>query len=282
MGLPLAPGAVADCSLARVIIFCLEINQIEIEKVIYPVKYGIISDIHGNLEALNVVLDYLKRVEKIERFICCGDIVGYGARPNECTEIIRQLRNCLVVAGNHDRGAVGLEDTSFFNRVALEAVEWTGRHLTEDNQNYLRALACEIEESSFMLVHGSPRDPINEYIFDERTFSANLSRINKNICFVGHTHVPLCFYSTPALGIRETLLDDGTVMEINPSYKYLINCGSVGQPRDGDPRASCGIYDGQRSSLKIRRIEYDIARTQEEIVNAGLPAALALRLGYGR
>jgi len=245
-------------------------------------KYGIICDIHSNLEALNVVVDYLKRVEKIERFICCGDIVGYGAKPNECTEFIRHLENCLVVAGNHDWGAVGLEDTSFFNPIAREAVEWTRRNLTEDNRNYLKNLASEIDEKNFMLVHGSPMDPINEYIFEQTTFLANLHGIKKNICFVGHTHVPLCFYATSSQQIGEILLDDGTVVEINPSYKYLINCGSVGQPRDGDPRASCGIYDAQRNSLKIKRIEYDIAKTQEEILNAGLPAALALRLGYGR
>jgi len=245
-------------------------------------KYGIISDIHSNLEAFDVVLDYLKQVEKIDRFICCGDIVGYGARPNECTEIIRQLKNCYTVAGNHDWGAVGLEDTSFFNPIALAAIEWTGRHLTEDNRDYLTSLASQIEESNFMLVHGSPRDPINEYIFEERTFLANLPRIKKNICLVGHTHVPLCFHATPSQEIGEIALDDGTALEINPSYKYLVNCGSVGQPRDGDPRASCGIYDDETSIIKIRRIKYNIAKTQDEILSAGLPRALALRLAYGR
>ncbi|MDH5174859.1 MAG: metallophosphatase family protein [Elusimicrobiota bacterium] len=245
-------------------------------------KYGIISDIHSNLEALNTILDYLKRKEKIDRFICCGDIVGYGAKANECTEIIRQLDNCCTVAGNHDWGAVGLEDTSFFNPIALAAVEWTGRHLTEDNRNYLKNLASEIEENNFLLVHGSPRDPINEYIFEERAFLANLPRIKKNICFVGHTHVPLCFYAKTSQKIEVIRLDDGTVLEINPSYKYLINCGSVGQPRDGDPRASCGIYDEKSNILRIKRINYDIAKTQKEILNAKLPTPLALRLGYGR
>jgi len=245
-------------------------------------KYGIISDIHGNREALNTILDYLKRKEKIDRFICCGDIVGYGAKPNECTVIIRGLNNCYTVAGNHDWGAIGLEDTSFFNPVALEAVEWTGRHLTKDNRNYLKNLASEIEEDNFLLVHGSPRDPINEYIFEERTFSANLPRIKKNICFVGHTHVPLCLYATPSQEIKGIPLDDDTVLEINPSYKYLINCGSIGQPRDGDPRASCGIYEEKKNIIRIKRIKYDIAKTQEEIINAKLPSALALRLGYGR
>jgi len=245
-------------------------------------KYGIISDIHGNLEALNVVLDYLRQVEKINRFICCGDIVGYGARPNECTEIIHKLENCSTVAGNHDWGAVGLEDTSFFNPIALAAVQWTGRHLTGDNRDYLRNLDSEIEENNFMLVHGSPRDPINEYIFEQRAFLANVPEIKKNICFVGHTHVPLCFYITPSQEIGGIPLDDGTVLEINPSYKYLINCGSIGQPRDGDPRASCGTYDEETNILRIKRIKYDIAKTQEEILSAGLPTALALRLAYGR
>ncbi len=245
-------------------------------------KYGIISDIHGNLEAFSVVLDYLKQVEKVDRFICGGDIVGYGARPNECTEIIRKLKNCYTVAGNHDWGAIGLEDTSFFNPVALEAIEWTGRHLTEDNRNYLGNLATEIEENNFMLAHGSPRDPINEYIFEESTFLANLPRINKNICFVGHTHVPLCFFAAPSQEIGGIPLDDGTVLEIRPSYKYLINCGSVGQPRDGDPRACCGTYDEETNTVKIKRIKYDVAKTQEEILSAGLPTALALRLVYGR
>lgn len=245
-------------------------------------RYGIICDIHGNLEALKVVLDYLKRVEKIDRFICGGDIVGYGAKPNECTEIIRKLKNCSTVAGNHDWAAVGLEDTSFFNPIAREAVEWTGRNLTEDNRDYLRNLAPEIEEDNFMLVHGSPRDPINEYIFEEETFLANLSGIKKNICFVAHTHVPLCFYATRSQEIAGIPLNDGMVLEIRKTYKYLINCGSVGQPRDGDPRASCGIYDEKTDTVKIKRTKYDIAKTQEEILSARLPAALALRLMYGR
>jgi len=245
-------------------------------------RYGIISDIHGNLEALKVVLDYLKQVEKIDRFICGGDIVGYGAKPNECIEIVRELDSCLTVAGNHDWAAIGLEDTSFFNPIAREAVEWTGRHLTEENRNYLRNLASGLKENDFMLVHGSPRDPINEYIFEQQTFLANLPEIKKNICFVGHTHVPLCFYAKDSQEIDEVPLNDGVVLGMQPLYKYLVNCGSVGQPRDGDPRACIGIYDEKEKSVTIRRLEYDIGRTQQEILSAGLPAALALRLMYGR
>lgn len=133
-----------------------------------------------------------------------------------------------------------------------------------------------------MLVHGSPRDPIDEYIFEESTFLANLPGIKKNICFVGHTHVPLCFYGASLQETWGRPLDDETVLEIDPSYKYLINCGSVGQPRDGDPRASLGIYDEETNTVKIKKIKYNISRTQEEILNAGLPRVLALRLAFGR
>lgn len=246
-------------------------------------RYAIISDIHGNLEALNIVLAHLNREERqVDGFICCGDIIGYGARPNECTETVRNLKNCYIVAGNHDWGAVGLEDTSFFNPIALAAIRWTERNLTQDNRNYLERLTSEIEKENFMLVHGSPRDPINEYVFEEGTFIANLSGIKKNICFVGHTHVPLCFYAEPSGEIGVLPLENGTTLKIDSSYKYLINCGSIGQPRDGDPRASFGIYDEKAATLKVIRIEYDITKTQKEILDAGLPLPLALRLSYGR
>ncbi|MDD5593982.1 MAG: metallophosphoesterase family protein [Candidatus Margulisbacteria bacterium] len=218
--------------------------------------YGIIADIHGNLEALDVVL---RELRPADRLICAGDIVGYGPNPNECLQLIRG-RNVQAIAGNHDKAAVGLMDTSRFNDSARRAIEWTGDQLTQANRKYLTDLPLLLESPDFQVVHGSLRSPLDEYIFGLQAASPTFEIMSKDLLFVGHTHVPL---------------------RLKEKGKEIINPGAVGQPRDGDPRASFGLYDSGKRSFIFRRVEYNVAAVQEKMRIAGLPASLIERLRAG-
>lgn len=244
-------------------------------------KYGIFSDIHGNLSALKIVLSYLNG-KGVESFICCGDIVGYGPHPNQCIDMIKGLDNKLVIVGNHDWAAVGMEDLCKFNMLAEMAILWTQKELSNENTEYLKNLEYRYVDNKFMVVHGSPRDPIDEYIFDEEILRENLSFLNKNICFVGHTHIPIYFEISEEERVATLPLNDGAIISFKDNNRYLINIGSVGQPRDGDCRACCGIYDSNSNSLEFTRLEYDIERTQRDMKNFNLPEFLIERLTLGR
>jgi len=252
-------------------------------------RYGIIADIHSNLPALKTVLRCLVDDEKVEGIICCGDVVGYAAEPNACVDIIRTIPVCRTVMGNHDSAAAGMMSMDLFNPMAQEAVTWTAAHLMENNRRWLRRLGKTLDYKKFAVVHGSPRDPVEGYIFDIDVFGENLPFMKKDIYFAGHTHVAM-YFSAPREGaggkgeekIESALFEDGQTLVMDGARKYLINCGSVGQPRDRDPRASAGIYDDEKNVFRIRRIEYDIAGTQKGIEEAGLPMFLAQRLEYGQ
>lgn len=218
--------------------------------------YGIIADIHGNLEAFDVVL---RELRPADRLICAGDIVGYGPNPNECLQLIRE-RNIISIAGNHDRAAVGLMDTAGFNDSARRAIEWTGDQLTQANREYLADLPYLLDFPDFQVVHGSLRSPLEEYIFGLQEALPTIERMSKNLLFVGHTHVPL---------------------RLKERGKEIINPGAVGQPRDGDPRASFGLYDSGKRNFTFRRVEYNISAVQEKMRIAGLPSSLIERLHSG-
>jgi len=220
------------------------------------VLYGIIADIHSNLEALQAILPELRGVDQI---ICLGDIVGYGPNPNECLEVIRQNR-IVSIAGNHDRAAVGLMETVRFNDSARRAIEWTGAELTPANRKYLADLPLLLKFPDFQVVHGSLRSPLEEYIFGLKEALPTTERMSKNLLFVGHTHLPLC---------------------LKERGKEIINPGAVGQPRDGDPRASFGIYDSDKNLFTFCRAEYNIPPVQEKMKNAGLPLSLIERIRFG-
>jgi predicted phosphodiesterase len=250
------------------------------------VKYGIISDIHGNLEALEVVLEYLKK-EKVGKYICGGDIIGYGANPNECIEIVRELK-ALSVLGNHEAASLGLKDKNWFNIYARKAIIWTAEKLGGENKSYLKSLpeiatsSCPDTKASFTLVHGSPRKPLDEYLLKKPDLEENLPFFDTPLCLVGHTHIPFCFYSEVEKEIPGEGLSEGGRLKLENKGKVIVNVGSVGQPRDGDPRASTGIYDSERKEIEFKRIPYDIQKTQEKIIKAGLPQYLALRLAEGK
>ncbi len=223
-------------------------------------KYAVISDIHSNLEAFLSVLSEIDAIGP-EAIICLGDIVGYGADPNACTDIIRE-RNIPSVMGNHDAAASGVTETYNFNSAAREAALWTREELTKENRSFLATLPERIETEHFMAVHGAISDP-DKYILDYRDAEPEFGLMGRHaLCFFGHTHVP-AQHKSPA----------------GPERR-LVNPGSVGQPRDGDPRAAYIIYDTE-SGIEFRRAEYDIPSAQKKIIENGLDKRLAERLSYG-
>lgn len=236
-------------------------------------KYGIISDIHGNLEALLAIIPYLKDTEKI---IVLGDIVGYGPLPNECCEEVRKL-DSVVIAGNHDLAAVYKKDIEWFNPFARAAIEWTQKALTLENKEWLSGLPLKAQTNNLIFVHGSLRNYTDEYIFKEREASGSLALLNNEILFVGHTHVPYFFFLKNNAVYGKRLLEDETIVL---SSQNIVNPGSVGQSRDYIPKASFGILN--KNKFRLFRIPYNIKRTQKLMEDEGLPEYLIKRLGEGR
>jgi diadenosine tetraphosphatase ApaH/serine/threonine PP2A family protein phosphatase len=239
-------------------------------------RYGIIADIHANLEGLQVVLADIK-AQKCTHVVCLGDVVGYGANPKECLDIIRGM-NIPVVKGNHDEYIGSSEDPEGFNDAAAEAVNWSRNQLTEDDRKWLRELKYFRLVANFSIVHATLDAPQRwGYVFEKLEAAASFTYQNTQVCFFGHTHVPVAF-------IRDTGVRGGTYSKfrVESGKKYFVNVGSVGQPRDGDPRAAYVIYDLPQQTIELRRLDYDIATAQRKIRAAGLPERLAERLSTGR
>ena len=263
-------------------------------------KYAILSDIHGNLEALNVTLEVCKQ-EKVDSYVCLGDIVGYNANPKECLEIVRALPGITVVKGNHDEYVSNNDEVmEGFNPHAKAAVLWTKAQLTDEDRKWLAGLPMRltIKGANMTIVHATLDGPDAwGYIFDTHHAADNFSYQFTQLCFCGHSHVPLAFSKRPiAMGARpieEIPLwaseNDGSdfktadmiQLPVEQSVKYLINVGSVGQPRNRDPRASFCIYDTEQKLLTRYRLPYDVALTQQKIREAHLPERLAARLERG-
>lgn len=241
-------------------------------------KYGIISDIHGNLEALKVVLERLKDVEKI---ICLGDIVGYGPLPNECIDEIRKLSG-LNIVGNHDLASIGWKDISWFHEYAQSAIIWTMDILTKENKEYLSSLPEIIEEKDFIMVHGSLYNYTDEYITEVKKANKSFKLLKeRNLLLVGHTHFPRLFIKKENYPIYRIRLVDKDTIRISSDDKLIINVGAVGQPRDGDPRAGFGIFDTDTMEIKTYRVPYNINKTQELMRKKELPQFLINRLTSG-
>jgi predicted phosphodiesterase len=244
-------------------------------------RYGVFADVHSNLEALEAVLAFYKK-ERVQAFLCIGDIVGYGPNPNECIQLLSALNKIQITAGNHDYAVVGLKELTWFNSFASRSLVWTRRQLKEENRNFLMRLPRLVDGSVYTLAHGSPRDPVDEYLLTARQYLDNLPHFRTPVCFIGHTHVPSVFY-TDSLGmIQHTALADGETYKLDAQAKTIVNVGSVGQPRDGDPRACAMIYDTDKMELRVRRIKYDVEAVQQKMREARLPLFLIERLGYGR
>ena len=245
-------------------------------------KYLVLSDIHSNHEALTAVLSYVRR-KPWDKAVFLGDLVGYGANPNQAVDALRALKPFVGIRGNHDKVCSGLEDGEMFNRIALEAAMWTRRRLTRTNLKWLRALpkGQRLVDGAFGISHGTPVDE-DAYIFGEIEALNVFRRTSFEVCFFGHSHFPVIFALTPEA--ITTTLTAGTSFrfKLQPGARYLINPGSIGQPRDGNPHASFAIYDTTRRVVTIHRVAYRLAETQGKILKAGLPRPLADRLALGR
>ena len=242
-------------------------------------RCAILADIHGNLAAFRAVLEDLHRRGPVDRIWCLGDTVGYGPHPRECIALLRQ-HDHLCVAGNHDWAAVGNIDTSYFNPDAAAASQWTAEQLTPEDINYLRGLPLTLRESDFTLVHGSPREPIWEYLLSTRSAQENFVLFDTRFCLIGHSHAPLVF-ELGRDGVCQHRQLPGDQPLGGEGNRLIINCGSVGQPRDGDPRASYAVLDTEGAAIRHHRIAYDITATQQSMRQAGLPVRLINRLSLG-
>ncbi len=234
----------------------------------------VISDIHANLTALEAVLESAPEHEAVW---CLGDLVGYGPDPNECVKRVSDLEELVCLIGNHDQAAMGQIPRSRFNRDAGSVIEWTKSALTDETRAFLDTLPSKVTMENFTLAHGSPNQPVWEYILDPVTADRNFEELQTDYALVGHSHLPLIFqqpFDTSYATLRP--IEWEQAMQLAP--RMILNPGSVGQPRDGDPRASYGLLDTEQETWEMRRAEYDVNEVQLRILEAGLPERQALRL----
>jgi predicted phosphodiesterase len=239
-------------------------------------KFAIIADIHGNLDAFQVVLEDCKK-QQVTHYACLGDVVGYNANPKECLDIVRAM-NMPCVKGNHDEYCSSEEHLEGFNPAAAEAVNWTRTQLSDEDRQWLRDLKYTRMVTNFTIVHATLDGPQRwGYVFDKLAAAASFTYQNTSVCFFGHTHVPVAF-------MKDSVVRGGTYSKFKtePGKKYFVNVGAVGQPRDNNPKAAYVVYDTVDGTIEIRRLDYDIAAAQKKILAAGLPERLAERLAYGR
>jgi diadenosine tetraphosphatase ApaH/serine/threonine PP2A family protein phosphatase len=244
------------------------------------VRYAVFSDVHGNLESLEAVLAHAAS-QGVGFHLCLGDVIGYGANPNECIERVRALPAVVCLKGNHDAAAVDTRERAYFHEVALEGIQFSARRLTPENTEYLRALPyVYTDQARIMAVHASPYRPEEwEYVLDqvgaERAFEAMTPH---RVAFIGHSHSPVVFVDD---GSAQRFPGDGPLMLDLAAQRYIVNVGSVGQPRDGNPDASYVVYDDQTGAARLFRVRYDREKAAEKILKAGLPPVLAERLLVG-
>lgn len=242
-------------------------------------RYLIISDLHSNLPALEAVLHHAEE-KGYDVTLCLGDVVGYGPYPNQCTEWAREnARTCL--AGNHDWAVIDKMDIANFNPTAAQATLWTRKQLTAENRVYLMERPTVVVEEGYTLTHGSLREPVWEYITDNWIAQQSFELLSTPLLFHGHTHIPALFREQRER-LPQIILPRGQEKIILDRGRFLINPGGVGQPRDGDPRASYLIYDEPQSVVEFYRVDYPISQAQEAILQVGLPKSLAQRLALGQ
>ncbi len=245
-------------------------------------RYLIVSDVHSNLQALEAVF---AEAPAWDRLLVLGDLVGYGAQPNEVVDRVRGLRPHAIVRGNHDKVAAGLDGAETFNPAAQRAAEWTRSVLTEESRSYLAALprGPAVVDDSVEICHGSPVDE-DAYIFGEGDVAEALVRARHPLCFFGHTHFPMAVALTPEgdLDMLRQGAGDHDPVHFDGRVRLLVNPGAVGQPRDGDPRAACAVFDSATGEIRLVRVAYPAEEAHDRILAAGLPKVLAQRLLVGR
>lgn len=239
-------------------------------------RYAVLGDIHGNLEAFESVLEYLSN-EHIDKYLVLGDIVGYGANPRECIDLTKKIATC-VTAGNHDFASTEKLSAEFFNVYARRAAQWTHQNLSQDDIDYLNSLPLVDYFDNVTLVHATLHAPeLFEYIQTSYDAHLTLDKMNTQLCFIGHSHIPVIFIKK-----KLVVFSVEPLIKLEPNTKYIINVGSVGQPRDDNPDAAFAIYDTDKKEVEIKRVKYDVDTATKKIINAGLPEILAERLRYGK
>jgi len=246
----------------------------------WVLKYLVISDIHANIEALDAVL---AAAGSYDHALVLGDLVGYGADPNTVIDRVRSLTTATLIRGNHDKVGAGLENTDGFNYLARHAIEWTASELTPERRQWLAALprGPVVIDDLVEICHGAPFDE-DVYIFDDLDAMRALHVARRPLCLFGHTHVVAAFQVSSEMGNIGGLRAAQVEIPADGRTRFLVNCGAVGQPRDGDPRAAYGILDTSTRTLSLQRVEYDVPAAQAKILAAGLPDVLAQRLAVGR
>ncbi len=240
-------------------------------------RYAIVSDVHGNLEALQAAFNLIAPTDGL---LCLGDIVGYGPNPNECVELIR-ARATTTILGNHDVAAIDNFGMSYFNPTAREAMRWTQTVLSSENTEWLNSLGYEFRAPEFLLVHGAPIIYF-EYILDKGAAARAFAATDAPLIFIGHTHIAEHYALRPDGSIEHKHWQQGGTFTLDADSRYIVNVGSVGQPRDLNPRASFAFFEPATATITINRFDYPIARVQEKIASVQLPDALARRLLVGR
>jgi diadenosine tetraphosphatase ApaH/serine/threonine PP2A family protein phosphatase len=235
----------------------------------------VFSDIHSNMSALESVLS---AAGSVAAYWCLGDLVGYGPDPNECIARVRELPNLVCIRGNHDAATLGEVDQHTFNHEASLAITWTKRNLNAQSQEFLLSLPERLVTGEVTLVHGSPRNPVWDYVMDYLTAARMFQFFDTRLCLVGHTHVPAIWMENDTDAPRAPVMDYHKTPILG---KTILNPGSVGQPRDHDPRASFAIFEPEESVWELRRVPYDIHSVQNRIKKSGLPWRHALRLNEG-
>jgi len=245
-------------------------------------KYLILSDIHSNKEALSAILSFVRR-KPWDKCVFLGDLVGYGANPNQTVDMVRALKPLIAIRGNHDKVCSGIEEGELFNRMALEAALWTRRKLTKSNLQWLRRLpeGPTMVDDTFAICHGTPIDE-DAYIFGEIEALNVFRHTEFPVTFFGHSHFPVIFALSPDAITTILTVAPSFRFKLRPGVRYLVNPGSVGQPRDGNPLASFAMFDSETRMVSIHRINYQVKETQQKILKAGLPRPLADRLAIGR
>jgi len=237
----------------------------------------IISDIHANLTALEAVI---AAAGKVDAVWCLGDLVGYGPDPNECINLIRSLPNLICLMGNHDAAAIGNLDLAAFNRDASLSARWMQNALSPSNLQFLHSLPEKVIVEQVTLTHGSPRNPVWEYILDTYAAAQNFNYFETQLCFVGHTHLPVAYIQNETSQMLDWKMPRmGHPLDL--SGRAILNPGSVGQPRDHDPRAAYAIFSPESNKWEPFRVDYDVSSVQQRIYSAGLPHRHALRLVEG-
>jgi len=241
-------------------------------------RYGIFSDVHSNIEALEAVMEAYKK-ESIDIYLCVGDVVGYATNPSECIKLVKEVTS-FTVAGNHDWAVVDIFSIDYFNSNAKKAILWTKQNLNDQDKYYLSSLKLIYKNNDLTLVHGSLNKPEDfYYMTDIETAEESFSLLENNLCFIGHTHISGVFVKDKE---QRIYYYDSEYIPLKEENKYIINVGSVGQPRDGNPLACYCIFDTDKKEVFIKRKDYDIKSTYNKIVKAGLPLFLAERLYWGR